>query len=149
MNGRSITRISIGGMDGYNDVGDITRLNELDCGLRTILRTCRRQIIYDKDAVAYTDDQHYKPRTEPVMLHRWKGQFNNESPNHREDQYSWDMEGLKVIVRGRGELQSIIEYALEVDPEDGSTEEYKTYIFGCKNKGIAELPRATLGNLVR
>jgi len=130
--------------NGYYDAESLEELYELDEELRTTLTQAGcREVIYDPEASAYTQDPSQTPRTEPVLLHRWKGILHGDVPfqlgTRRRD---FDTQGLRVVVRGQGEIQNLIREVMggeDVEPTArlGENPETQTLLFdfGVRQKG--------------
>lgn len=127
--------------DGYLDIESLEELESLEARLRAVLTQRGAQaIVYDKEATAFVDNgSTVTPRTEPVMLHRWKGDCHGETPTYTDRRRGFDTVGLKIIVRGRGLIQAAITKVMNnTKPDKGSTKKYKTYTFACKHIGIED-----------
>lgn len=88
---------------------------------------------YDPEAVACYDGDEVEAGMEPLLVHEWKGR----SEECLADGKTFDARGLRIILRGRGEIQTRIRglltkvFGLESDrleSENGS----ETFTYGCK-----------------
>ena len=97
------TKESIRDWNGYL-MSDFNTVEVIETEFRTALegramlgQCVKRQ--YDPWAVAYTEDANTPPRKESVMFHKWRGE---------------EMVGIKIILRGEGEIISWIRDGLEI-----------------------------------
>lgn len=108
------------------------KLASMEREIREMLKSAGcEEIIYDAEAAAYSKrGERTPPRTEPVMLHRWKG-----SSGHKEIPCIIDREGLKIIIRGCGDIQDALRERLKIRefyPERFSAKKKEIYTFEYK-----------------
>ncbi len=119
----------------YNDTGSLAALEALHSKLKSALETAgAKEIVYDEEATAHTEKrQKCDPRTEPIMLHRWKGDCHGKEATCDADGLPFDTEGLNIIVRGRSRLQKAIKGLIKIKPDQrDSTNNREIFVYGCK-----------------
>lgn len=112
-------------------------IQQLNAELRRNLAAVNAQErVYDREATAFHDGSS-PLREEPVMIHSWKGILHGEvAVDLASTQRTYDALGLKIIIRGTGEIQESVHRVLaDLEPDSDSTEDCKVYSVGCKSVG--------------
>ena len=123
--------------DGYYEL-EPAEIQELDAELRrNLTKVSAQERVYDREAAAFHDGTS-PLRQEPVMLHSWKGILHGgASVDLTAAQRAYDAVGLKIIIRGKGEIQeSVRRVLMDLEPDSNSTEDCVIYSVGCQSVGI-------------
>ena len=91
---------------GFYDLKTQEYLNYVHTRLIDILEKAGyKKRIYDGEASAFTREESTPNRQEPILLHRLKASLFDPTKN-------FDTEILRVVIRGRGAIQSLIRKTL-------------------------------------